>query len=58
MYQLLELSGKDPETIVQVLAEGDDLQELEAVRDKLVAESLGTKGPGSLTLQRFAVRAK
>lgn len=55
-YELLELSGKDPETIVQVLTEGDDFRELEEIRDTLQSESLKTRG--SMTLQRFAVRAK
>jgi hypothetical protein len=55
MYELLELS-KDPETVVQVLTKGSDLEELEVVRDALQADSFRTKGPGSMTKQRFAVR--
>ena len=35
MYELLELSGKDPETVVQTLASSYDREELEAVRDAL-----------------------
>ena len=63
-YDLLELTGVSPETVVQVLCNGDDEAELEFVRDQLTAESLGVKGPGSMRLQdlrlmserRFAVR--
>ena len=54
-YDLLELAGVDPE-IATILTTGDDFQELEAVRDAMQADSIGIKGPDSMTLQRFAVR--
>ena len=53
-YKLVELKGDDE--VVKILAEGDDVEELYAVRDALQEESF-TKGPGSMKLQRFAVRA-
>ena len=56
MYDLLELAGVDPEVVVQTLASSYDREELDHVAAQLEAESLGPKGPGSLTLQRFAVR--
>ena len=56
MYDLLELAGDDPEVVVQTLASSYDREELDHVAAQLEAESLGPKGPGSLTLQRFAVR--
>ena len=55
-YDLLELAGVDPETVVQVLCSGDDEAELEFVRDQLTAESMTAKGPGSMAKRRFAVR--
>ena len=53
-YDLLELSGVDPEVVVQTLASSDDLEELDHVAAQLEAESLLIVG--SLTKQRFAVR--
>lgn len=55
-YDLLELTGVSPETVVQTLCEGSDLAELEFVRDQLTAESMTAKGPGSMAERRFAVR--
>lgn len=55
-YDLLELAGVNPEIVVQVLCSGDDEAELEFVRDQLTAESMGAKGPGSMSKRRFAVR--
>jgi len=55
-YDLLELTGVSPETVVQVLCNGDDEAELEFVRDQLTAESMTAKGPGSMSERRFAVR--
>ena len=55
-YDLLELAGVDPEVVVQTLASSYDREELDHVAAQLEAESLGPKGPGSLTKQRFAVR--
>jgi len=55
-YDLLELTGVEPESVVQVLCEGSDVAELEFVRDQLTAESMGPKGPGSMAKGRFAVR--
>ena len=55
-YDLLELTGVSPETVVQTLCEGSDLAELEFVRDQPTAESMTAKGPGSMAERRFAVR--
>jgi len=55
-YNLLELTGVEPESVVQVLCEGSDVAELEFVRDQLTAESMTAKGPGSMSKRRFAVR--
>jgi hypothetical protein len=57
-YELLELSGAigEPELILDVLSESDDYEELQHVADSLTVESFGTRGPGSMSKQRFAVR--
>ena len=55
-YDLLELSGVDPEIVVETLVSSDDREELDHIAAQLEAGSLGPHGPGSLTKQRFAVR--
>lgn len=57
-YRLLKIQGVGVRERVIVLDEGtlDDLERLEDVRDRLTVSSFAN-GPGSLTLERYAVRA-